>query len=276
MKAGILKGDTYKKFKDLILPKVYAEIGTSFSYLVIGLIDDSEPIGALVGYVEDSGMFNIASIYVRPDRRRKGGGMMLIFVLQEFMKTNNIPAALFSYIRISEENEGIGLFFDAIGATERHDLEMLYRVQLWETPDFSKDRADEDTKISVSKLTGVPDDKLSMITEHVESGNLRPKGFDPGRLSLDKGLSFVAFTDKIIEGYLFAYNAGKKGNIILDISFGSPKEITSLLYREFLKAYLKKYPDRSKDIYIPAPGSRVESMINIGDLEKLQYNYVMY
>ncbi len=276
MKAGILEGNTYRKFKDFILPEVYSGIESSVPYLVIGLIEEKEPIGALVGYVEDSGMFNIASVYVRPDYRRNGGGMMLVSELREIMKKNNIPAAVISYIEMEGEGESLDEFFDAIAAFERWDLEMLYRVQPWEDTDVPEDETDEDTNIAVSRLTGVPDNKLKTITDHAEGGNFKPTGFDPGKAGLDKELSFVAFTENKIEGYLFAYNDEKMKNVILEISFGSGEETIILLYREFLNAFSRKYPEGTKYVYIPAPNSEIEDIIDSEDLERLQHNYILY
>ncbi len=276
MKAGILSGDTYKKFKDFILPEVYSGIEDSFPYLVIGLVEKKDPIGALVGYVEDSGMFNMASIYVRPDYRRQGGGMMLIFEMREIMRKNKIPAAVISYIEMEDEGESLEEFFDAIGAIQRDDLAMLYRVWPWENPDEVEEAEEEDTSITISRLKGVPEAKLKIITDQA-GGGFKPTGFDIGKLSLDEGLSFAAFSDKKAVGYLLAYTGGDDGNsIVLDISFSCEDEAIRLLYMEFLKAYFGEYSGEAKEIYLPAPDSRIENIIDIKDLEILQHNYVLF
>jgi hypothetical protein len=71
MKAGIVTGDTYKKFKGLIIPEVYSRIDGTTPYVLIGLIEEKEPVGALVGYPEESGALNIASLYVSPAHRSR-------------------------------------------------------------------------------------------------------------------------------------------------------------------------------------------------------------
>lgn len=277
MKTGIVKADTYKKFKDLIVPEVYSRINGASPYLVIGLIEERKPIGALVGYLEESGALNIVSLYVSPSHRRKGGGTMLISELQDIIKKSEIPAAILSYIEVSDENEEISFFMDEMDAIERWDLEMLYKVTPAKAPEDTDEMLMEDVQDNVSSLSGVSQEQLKMIKEHTSSTNLMPEMVNLGKMTLDKSLSFAAYSEKEIKGYLFCNEIGENGkNIILDISYTSEEGTIDLLYKRFLSAYLMKYPDGEKTIYIPAPDSRLDNIISFEDAEKIQHNYVLY
>lgn len=274
MKAGIVKGNTYKKFKGLIIPEVYSKINGTTPYVVIGLIEEKEPVGALVGYLEESGAFNIASLYVSPAHRRKGGGTMLINELQDIIKKSEIPAAIMSYVEVADEHEGLSLFMDEMDAIERWDLEMLYRVTPTEAPDESEM---EDVKRNVASLSGVSEDQLKMIKAHTDNSDLMPTDAHFGQLILDKSLSFVAYLGNDIKGYLLCNEIGEKGkSLLLDISYTSEDDIIDLLYKKFLDTYFTKYPEGEKTIYIPAPDSRLDDIIGFENAEKLQHNYVLY
>ena len=82
---------TLKSWKEVIIPYTYEELLTEKEafdedYICIGVKDADGPVGALVAHIEQLvGDVQILSIYVEPDKRRRGAGSGMIKRLYNVM-----------------------------------------------------------------------------------------------------------------------------------------------------------------------------------------------
>ena len=87
MKIAMITAETQKYFKSLIPEDVYSAMNYGKPVLALGLMKGKTPIGALTGQINsgESDIFTVSSLYVKPEYRRRMGGMLLVNALQEIL-----------------------------------------------------------------------------------------------------------------------------------------------------------------------------------------------
>ena len=85
MELGYISEDSLPVFQSLLLPVAAEAIKNGEPLTALGVSEDGCACGALAGFLRDND-FQIVSLYVAPDWRRKGGGDMLFDALEGLLR----------------------------------------------------------------------------------------------------------------------------------------------------------------------------------------------
>ena len=107
METIIINPDEAHPFKPFIDPAIYPLLNEDLQLMALGLLEDSRPVGAAIGITDNYNDFNVLSLYVDPQFRRKGGGTMLIQGLEESLEFQNSGPAMLSFIEGKYDSNNI-------------------------------------------------------------------------------------------------------------------------------------------------------------------------
>ncbi|MBO5622325.1 MAG: GNAT family N-acetyltransferase [Butyrivibrio sp.] len=276
METIIINPDEAHPFKPFIDPAIYPLLNEDLQLMALGLLEDSRPVGAAIGITDNYNDFNVLSIYVDPQFRRKGGGNMLIQGLEESLEFQNSGPAMLSFIEgKSSDNEAFFKFAEAIGIYEASDFERLYAVPLssFYESDLFSGKYDSNNIRQISKINVKEDDafwsKYISTDSTVQSHML-------GNLRSNPEFSFV-FTQKgEVLGYLLlGYSKRFHKKPLIKLSSFSAPNVTSALLGTFLSMSRNAIsPDTT--VLIPAPDDRYETMLGrLKGARNLQHNYIL-
>ncbi|MDE5590729.1 MAG: GNAT family N-acetyltransferase, partial [Acetatifactor sp.] len=113
MEIGWIDRETCGIFQTLLLPEAAAALKQRKPLLALGLTEDNVACGAAAGELEGD-FFNVTSLYVAPDYRRRGGGTMLIETLRTLLKEHSRSLEI-SYTVTLPEHQALAQFLTAIG-----------------------------------------------------------------------------------------------------------------------------------------------------------------
>ena len=199
-----ITNDMAEKAYGLILPEVLEALKEGLPVTAFAAVIDDIAVGALAG-ATDGGVFDIASIYVMPEYRRRGIGSALVEWLKELLDFEDEGRICIraEYTMIEEDNKTLYPFFLALDFTEDNtDLPMYYCGLLGDisSDDISLSRVRKDSKIISFAEAG----KMLLKTasaEAVSGGFPLPEG---GLVSekLDMDSSFCVKEEERIRAYI--------------------------------------------------------------------------
>ncbi len=274
MKAAIVSGSVTKIFKDVLLPNVYTAAAHNVPITVIGLFDDKRAIGALSGFIEAENSFTIASLYVQPPYRRKGGGRMLIQSLIKLLNNQRIPVAFLSFVEGEWEWDSFLPFMNSMGFEETGEFERLYTARLSDLYD-KFDQPSND--VHIAKLSGITKEALDSFFEHTSHLSISMKGSDLLKFKMNQNLSFSAITDSEVLGYLLCGQIEEKNDsAFILFSYEADPNVLKTIFEKFIAVCRKNSPNGNVSIYIPMPDDRMDSIFSAIDCVKnIQHNYIL-
>ncbi|MBE5823806.1 MAG: GNAT family N-acetyltransferase [Butyrivibrio sp.] len=274
MKTAIVSGQTTRIFKDVLLPTVYTAASHGIPITVIGLFEDRRAVGALAGFIEEGNSFTIASLYVEPKYRRKGGGKLLVESLIRILERQSVPLAFLSFVEGDWDWESFIPFMEALGFTESHEFERLFSTKL---SDLYKLFDDPTEDIHIAKLTGLSQKALNSFFDHTSHLSIAMKGSDLASFKMNQNLSFSAITDKEIMGYLLCGQVeGKKDALFIIFSYKAENDILEDILKKFIAICRENYPAGDISVYIPTPDMRLDKVIeHLPTVRNIQHNYVI-
>ncbi|MBO6137920.1 MAG: GNAT family N-acetyltransferase [Lachnospiraceae bacterium] len=192
-----LTQENAKDAAGILLPEVVQALKEDKPVTVLAAMDGNTVIGALGGAV-DGGAFEIASLFVHPDHRRRGAGQKLIWSLQDIMEDELVIKA--DYNVENEDNKTLRPFFDSMGfKTERAVYPSYYIASLNRLRTSSIIEKEEE---SILYFSEVPDSLIRAASNTgFEKGYPMPEG---GLLAanIDKHMSFCVVKDDKMSAYV--------------------------------------------------------------------------
>lgn len=119
MEIGILPLEEPGVFRSLLLPETADALAAGEPVTALALTENGLALGAAAGYLE-GGRFQISSLYVSPDHRRRGGGRLLVATLAQ-LAAPYAGGMEFHFTSTREEHETLPPFLAAMGFREEAD-----------------------------------------------------------------------------------------------------------------------------------------------------------
>lgn len=120
LQLGCIGEEQMPYFSSLLLPEAVAAIERGEPVTAIGIAQEDVACGALAGYVEN-GCFQLISLYVAPDYRRRGGARLMISQLEELLEENDIWSVEISFTEAGQETETLTPFLASMGFAAEDD-----------------------------------------------------------------------------------------------------------------------------------------------------------
>ena len=121
MKLGYTTSEHLPHFASLMLPEAVQALERGEPLVALGLTEQTVACGALAGYLEGS-RFQIISLFVAPDYRRRGGGRLLVETLLELLADNGQAAGVeLSYTDTAPDHQSLAPFLEALGFCQEND-----------------------------------------------------------------------------------------------------------------------------------------------------------
>lgn len=163
MDVGYITPEQLPVFRSLLLPDTAYAIERGDPVTALGLTEGDIAVGALAGYLEHN-RFQISSLYVAPDYRRRGGGRMLIETLIPFLL--KLPGQFdleIHYLATAPDHKTLAPFLAALGfALEEDKTQNLYLTTVAQaacSPFFGENGSRSD---QILPFAQIPDICLSM------------------------------------------------------------------------------------------------------------------
>jgi GNAT superfamily N-acetyltransferase len=274
MRTAIVSGSVTRIFKDVMLPTVFTAASHNVPITVIGLFEEKRAIGALAGFIEEGNSFTIASLYVEPESRRKGGGKMLMESLIKILDKQDVPIAFLSFVEGDWEWESFFPFMESFGFTESKEFERLYTARLSDLYDHFEE---PDENIRITKLTGISGEALKAFYDRTSHLSISMKSSDLASFKMNQNLSFSAITDKEILGYmLFGQIDSKKDSAFIIFSHKAERDVLKEIFEKFVSVCKQSFPDGDISLFIPMPDMRFDDMFtSLDTVKNIQHNFVI-
>ncbi|MCC8140623.1 MAG: GNAT family N-acetyltransferase [Lachnospiraceae bacterium] len=173
MQIGVLQPGDPGVFESLLLPEAAQALKAKEPVTALGLTEGDVAVGALAGDLE-GGFFQIRSLYVAPDYRRRGGGRLLVGTLEKLLGEPRAGMAI-HFTATREEHETLFPFLQALGFRDETDeKENIYVTTLGELEEASPLSGARESGTSFAEL----DEELLRQADRVarKGGSPRPEG----------------------------------------------------------------------------------------------------
>ena len=282
MEICLIGKENCKAFAPVMTKNVYDALFKGYPLLALGLVDDDTAIGAVAGY-EKNERFYVQSLFVQKDKRRQGGGSMLLQALSDILdeeaddgngddENGIVDAIRISFTITDEESETLEQFLTAQGFIyEDHDGENIYVIPLSEAGEryrkiFRIDRL-------ASKRTGIRSfaecNEIELMAAERQARQLSGLVPEGGFLSplIEPELSFMELgADGALKGFCVVdYSVLDMPTYAAAWSEGGNPISTGVLLFSPLRVLLDEFPDDLEDTYAAIPAVTQDS---IGILKK--------
>ncbi len=270
--------EAVSKVEGLVTPEVQAAIDNKLPVTVFLAAYERYAAGAVAGSIE-RGVFDIESIYVAPEYRRKGIGRALIERLRMALLSKDILIRA-EYTLENREKEPLSVFFRRNGfQRDKIKIPCFYVSSLGEMRyEEEENRIRNRQNEPVLSFRDVPESVLKTASAYSQNEMYPiPKG---GLLSekVDKDLSFCALINGRVMAYIAVYK-DEEGLIEIPALWSKapdPKILMAML-KKTADACLVKYPPKERAAMM-AINSISEKIIKhlFPKAEAVSYSYISY
>jgi GNAT superfamily N-acetyltransferase len=242
MQIGCITEDNLQFFRTLLLPAALDLLADGEALTALGLVQDEVACGAAAGHLtEDS--FEIMSLYVAPDYRRKGGGRLLLDTYAELLSATpdaTIHSMTISYTVTQKEHEDLMPFLTSMGFVSQKEMSPILRCTVGETtaaPFFTKNGETS----SVMTFSEVPKSYLVHATKKaVRLGIPMPaQPFEDEKT--EKDISVCMIENGEIKS-LLSFDFSCDGLLTLSCAYSENPIHLPMLFRRACQLASKKYP----------------------------------
>ena len=182
----------------LLLPEVVEALGSDMPVTALAAVDGNTVIGALGGAI-DGDAFEITSIFVTPEHRRRGAARELIWKLQELTEDEGIMLKAEFNVE-NEDNKTLYSFFNMMGfKAERVEFPSYYIAPISNLRGSALIEKEDE---SIHSFAEVPDNFIRAASNAgFEKGYPLPEGGLVSK-SVDKHMSFCVVKDEAMSAYV--------------------------------------------------------------------------
>ncbi|MCR5746498.1 MAG: GNAT family N-acetyltransferase [Lachnospiraceae bacterium] len=213
--------DEVEAISDLLTPEITQLMEAGIDIPVIGALLGDDLAGAAAGIISD-GCFEIISLYVLPEYRRKRVGRALIKTFENMLEDEQLFLRS-QYTLQSEDNETLAPFFEFMGFyQEENDTPGYYLTPL---KDFNVTvKASEALKYDIRYLFELSETEIRAC--NIECNEKEMPLPDTGLIRADKKHSVISFSEGQVNGYAIAEHAG--GVVRLSGLWSETKDLSEL------------------------------------------------
>lgn len=241
MEIGVLPLEDPGVFRSLLLPETADALAAGEPVTALALTEDALALGAAAGYLE-GGRFQLSSLYVAPNHRRRGGGRLLVETLSRLLEKTPVSMEI-NFIVTREEHETLPAFLEALGFQEETgDGEDIYRLLLSEvasSPFFAKAAGRGTAFADLDEGLLRQADKAALV-----SGAPRPECGLAGP-GVDRDMSVALVQEGEIRAFV-AFDRSCCGGLTLAAAWSGkagPAALPALLGSAFVRGQEKYPPD---------------------------------
>ena len=251
MDVTIINSENRAYFQSFLLPDVYALLEKGLPISAIGLVDHDTACGALAGYQEDS-TFRIASFFIAPSYRNKGGGALLLQTIKQVLKT--IPSLTVLQVRYTvtrEDHEALHSFLHHMGFKDVTPEETIYSVALSDLQhvSFLNPKRLNAYPPELMPFSKIPDILIKQLDRAMLVEDGRPLAEPLEQSSIDKDISIGYVVQKKIAAYLL-FDHSFDGQLTLAYAnsgtSNNAPELFSVMLRQAFQLALAKYSPETK------------------------------
>lgn len=271
--------DNLQYFRDLMLPNVYQALERGMPVSAVGLVDEETACGAVAGYI-DGNAFQVASLFVAPQFRRKGGATLLLDTMKKLLlDINGVYTMRIEYTISRDDHLTLRPFLDKYGFLEETEDTGIYGVtleQVKKTPFFAQSDAHQANK--ATPFSQIPPIYIKMLDRSISSTGIRPYGDPLDRANYDAEISMGAVSNNKIEAFVL-FDHSFDGKLTLAYAYSEaggvsgPATLISLLRSAFSVA-VRKYPPDTQIIINaanPTSAALLKKITGRDNLQTLSY-----
>lgn len=244
MRVGYVAPEDIDVYQPLLLPGIFNAIKKGEDVVTLALMLDDVAIGALAGTVINN-RFCIASLYVAPEYRRRGGAELLMKKLVRISE-KKVNGLTLNFTTTLEEHYTLVPFLEAVGfKKESENGKVIYMTTVEQAAKVSLFTKEE-------KQIGIPfselDDRILSSTTKIAKCNYAqlPDGGLTAE-TVDKDLSFATIKDNRLDAYIVVDKSWAQGLTLSAIrpDVSHPTRLIGLL-RSVINRMSRKYPPETK------------------------------
>lgn len=273
MEIGFLVPGEPGAFAPLLLPQAAQQLQAGEPLTALGLTEARLAVGAAAGYLQGR-MFQITSLYVAPDYRRRGGGRMLVEGLLRLTR-GQADGLEIRFTTAKEEQQALPPFLARMGFVRQDDRgETIFQIRLEQiacVPFFAKGGAGHGTpfaQLGDSQLLDA-ERAAAAVDAPMPAGGLRGK-------TVDRDVSMAAVADGAVQAYIVG-DTGWSGGLRLSALWSRSKDVgvlPGLLRAALTKAADKYPPDTRVIVQTVNPSSAALLSGLLPEAEPVSHSYV--
>ncbi len=253
MEFGYISPETYPVFKSLLLPQAQDARERGEPITLMGVTEDKTACGALGGYL-DGGRYQIVSLYVAPEYRRRGFGRCMVEGLKQLLSEFPEAAGIeVNYTATLPEHDTLKPFLSAMGFhQETYQDQNIYFSMLSEaaeSPFFMQAGAKEEkqpsSKSGILPFSQIPDSILAMAERKCRARDRMVPELPLTSPELDREVSHALVRNKEIVAFV-TFDHSCCGRLTLSCAWtgnSGPAVLPALLHSVFRKASELYPPD---------------------------------
>lgn len=232
-------------YGDFMLSEPRAMLENGWPLIALGLTEKDVACGILTGYVS-GGVFNITTLYVAPDYRRKGGGTLLLQHLCEILR--QIPGLLAvsaEYTVTHNEHRLLESFFDKLGFEPEETEQVIYSAPLEKIAGsrFFMNLGDAPLPDYILPFSEIPSIYLQMLDNRLSDNGVDLLEEPLTKAKLDRDLSLgVIENGQVTACVIFDHSFNGQLTLAYADTGSNPPSVFATLIRSAFRLVMNKYP----------------------------------
>lgn len=276
MEIFLLDKENVKDFSFLLTPEAVQAISSESRAQGFVVKEENRHVGALAGHFTGLYSYELLSVYVLPEYRRRGVGRLLLTTLDDALKGTGANIHI-GFTKLNDDLKGLDAFFDAAGYDEIYDEEStVYALSLSTVGGLKMPAPSKSAECQA--FSDIPSYIFKNFTTQKPGGFVPiPAGgfFDQG---VDRELSMGIIKDYKLAGYAVVKTIGEDAIMLTSVYMGRActKDALGRLLGSVWDRAKKRYGADVK-LLIPTVNEKAKSFIeNKFEEDNLEQVYVQY
>ena len=256
--TGLIEDDSWSVFERFLGDSVKEAKAAGISIAAIGAADGDTAVGAISGYVDEDGTFDILSFYVAPKYRKMGVGTALLEALKTVAADRKVPLRL-AFCEGDAEADTLLAFMKAGGYKETDRGERLHHFTVGSLKNkvYFPAKYKNSHVRSFEELSNAEIKKIAVKTAE-RHRDMPEEGFTSPHVN--KSCSFAYYKKGIVRGYLVCDDTAG-GEVTVSALFAKDKYAMAGVLRAFASAVKAAYKAPTV-IVMPVPTDRYDGLFD--------------
>jgi GNAT superfamily N-acetyltransferase len=247
MEIGYISANNLSVYRSLLLPQAARAIEQGEALTAVGVTEGRLACGALAGFLED-GCFQIVSLYMAPDHRRKGGGRLMLDALADIL--NDLPGAgamRADYAVTEPEHDALAPFFERMGFApidrRGQDVYFFTLGQAAASPLFAGDAS---VSANIRAFSQIPNIYLAQADFRARELGVPMSEATLISAGIDRDISVAVLQDKNVTAFL-AFDRSVGGRLTIGSAWaGAGPMVMPAMLRCAFSLAMSKFPSETE------------------------------